>query len=800
MAGDAVGRGRDVEPVAERRQRVGRVACQRVRFGRRGLGSVRSSGGSGGGFGRAEGSIRRCIDPVDPRRSAAPRRRSWPLVARRLRGRVGAPRRSAGAPPRSPPASATAAPSAPRPSSERRPVAPPPPRRRSRPTGRPPARTRTDAFGIEQVWVPAGTFTMGTDAAAIAALTAAVRRRLGRQRVPERAAGPRGHADARATGSTRTRSPTRLRRVRRRRRLHEPGALVRRRLDVARRPGRGTPAAALQRRRPGRSRGCASPGTRPRRTPRGAAAASRPRPSGSSPRAGPKSTVYPWGDTFDREQGERPQQRRPEAGRQLSDRRQLGRRARHVRATRWNGSPTGSTPTTTRRARRPIRPARRPATIKVEKGGWWGSNEFVARSAYRHYEDPPTYGDKHIGFRVASPVSDRTVVAMGGGGFSMEPDNPLLDDHVLDARPGGARARSAARLLPRDGERRLARPTSPTSTRPSPAGPRRATSRCSTGPWTTSRRFLLDQDVVYVGGGNTENMLAIWRVHGVDRALRRAWESGVVMTGLSAGSLCWFETGTTDSFGTGLAALSGGLGFVPGSHSPHYDGEATRRPHYQRLVAEGALPAGYAADDGAALVFDGDGARRGRRVAAGRAGLPRRARPGRRRPSRPCCRRATSADPGARPPAARGPRSPTARTASGPSSAARAGGGRSRPSSPQPGGTSRGARSASGASTNRRVAAAGCGTSSSLRGLRRVASSASIERASAGRSTDEPRPPEDEEVEVELARAPAPAMPPAERALERLERGEQRRARRSPGPGRPGRRARRRRCGTRAGR
>jgi peptidase E len=88
-------------------------------------------------------------------------------------------------------------------------------------------------------------------------------------------------------------------------------------------------------------------------------------------------------------------------------------------------------------------------------------------------------------------------------------------------------------------------------------------------------------------------------------ALRRAWESGVVMTGLSAGSLCWFETGTTDSFGRGLVALSGGLGFVPGSHSPHYDGEENRRPRYHQLVEEGALPAGYAADDGAALVFDG---------------------------------------------------------------------------------------------------------------------------------------------------------------------------------------------------
>jgi peptidase E len=116
--------------------------------------------------------------------------------------------------------------------------------------------------------------------------------------------------------------------------------------------------------------------------------------------------------------------------------------------------------------------------------------------------------------------------------------------------------------------------------------------------------FLLDQDVVYVGGGNTANMLAVWRVHGVDRALQQAWEAGVVLTGISAGSLCWFESGTTDSFGS-LAPLTGLLGFLPGSHSPHYDGEPDRRPTYHALVASGALPGGYAADDGAALVFGG---------------------------------------------------------------------------------------------------------------------------------------------------------------------------------------------------
>ena len=88
--------------------------------------------------------------------------------------------------------------------------------------------------------------------------------------------------------------------------------------------------------------------------------------------------------------------------------------------------------------------------------------------------------------------------------------------------------------------------------------------------------FLLGQDAIYVGGGNTANMLAIWRVHGLDRILRRAWDDGIVLAGRSAGSICWFEGGTTDSLG-GLDPLRDGLGFLPGSHSPPYGGEAERR-------------------------------------------------------------------------------------------------------------------------------------------------------------------------------------------------------------------------------
>jgi dipeptidase E len=120
------------------------------------------------------------------------------------------------------------------------------------------------------------------------------------------------------------------------------------------------------------------------------------------------------------------------------------------------------------------------------------------------------------------------------------------------------------------------------------------------------RSFVLGQDVVYVGGGNTASLLAVWRAHRLDDVLREAWEEGVVLCGSSAGMNCWFEGSTTDSFDVAqVAALRDGLGLLPGSACPHYDGEDQRRPLYRRLVAEGTLPPGYAADDAAALVFEG---------------------------------------------------------------------------------------------------------------------------------------------------------------------------------------------------
>ena len=118
------------------------------------------------------------------------------------------------------------------------------------------------------------------------------------------------------------------------------------------------------------------------------------------------------------------------------------------------------------------------------------------------------------------------------------------------------------------------------------------------------RQFVLGHDVVYVAGGNTANMLAVWRVHGLDAILREAWAAGVVLCGWSAGAICWFESGVTDSFGPDLAPLDGGLGFLRGSFCPHFDGEPNRRPAYHRLVREG-LAGGLAADDRVGIHFTG---------------------------------------------------------------------------------------------------------------------------------------------------------------------------------------------------
>ena len=116
---------------------------------------------------------------------------------------------------------------------------------------------------------------------------------------------------------------------------------------------------------------------------------------------------------------------------------------------------------------------------------------------------------------------------------------------------------------------------------------------------------LLAQDVVFVWGGSVAGLLAMWRLHGVDAAMREAWQAGVVLTGSSAGSICWHVGGTTDSFGPDLRPVTDGVGLVPYSNGVHYDSEEQRRPLFRSLIADGTLPAGFATDDGVGLLYRG---------------------------------------------------------------------------------------------------------------------------------------------------------------------------------------------------
>jgi peptidase E len=116
---------------------------------------------------------------------------------------------------------------------------------------------------------------------------------------------------------------------------------------------------------------------------------------------------------------------------------------------------------------------------------------------------------------------------------------------------------------------------------------------------------LLEQDVVWVNGGSVVNLLAVWRAHGLDQILHRTWQHGVVLAGVSAGSICWFQGGTTDSFGPELRPVSNGLAFLPYANGVHYDSEERRRPLVHRLVADGTLGETHCTDDGVGLVYHG---------------------------------------------------------------------------------------------------------------------------------------------------------------------------------------------------
>jgi peptidase E len=198
---------------------------------------------------------------------------------------------------------------------------------------------------------------------------------------------------------------------------------------------------------------------------------------------------------------------------------------------------------------------------------------------------------------MSATAPDTHIVAMGGGGFSMEPDNPALDHFVLSLAQ--RENPSVCFLATASGDAEAYIDSFYTAFRKLPCRPTHIPLFART---PDLQRVLLEQDVIYVGGGNTKSMLAVWREWEIPALLRRAWEGGTVLAGVSAGAVCWFETVLTDSSGTGLHPLRG-LGFLTGACCPHYDGEAERRPALHRLIAQGTMTAALALDDGAAAHF-----------------------------------------------------------------------------------------------------------------------------------------------------------------------------------------------------
>jgi dipeptidase E len=191
----------------------------------------------------------------------------------------------------------------------------------------------------------------------------------------------------------------------------------------------------------------------------------------------------------------------------------------------------------------------------------------------------------------------RQIIPIGGGGFYRDAENLELEKYII--RQAGGESPRVAFVPTASGEpdhyvasfysaflKLGCRPSVLTFFKRTPE----------------LRSFLLNQDVIYVGGGNTKSLLAVWRDWGVTEILREAWESGIVLTGVSAGAICWFEQGLTDSFSDGLRTLDC-LGFLPGSCCPHYDGETQRRPSYHQLLASGEISAGIAIEDWTAVHF-----------------------------------------------------------------------------------------------------------------------------------------------------------------------------------------------------
>lgn len=192
----------------------------------------------------------------------------------------------------------------------------------------------------------------------------------------------------------------------------------------------------------------------------------------------------------------------------------------------------------------------------------------------------------------------KQIIALGGGGFSMEPDNPLLDNYIVSQSKSkkpkvcfiptaSGDAEGYIQLFYKAFEVHNSVPSHLSLFRP---------------PSQDLEDYIMEQDILYVGGGNTRNLLVLWKEWEVDQYIKKAWENGTILSGLSAGSICWFDEGVTDSLPDELTSLKC-LGLIKGSNCPHYDGEADRRPSYHKLLAANKISNGLATDDGVALHY-----------------------------------------------------------------------------------------------------------------------------------------------------------------------------------------------------
>ena len=201
---------------------------------------------------------------------------------------------------------------------------------------------------------------------------------------------------------------------------------------------------------------------------------------------------------------------------------------------------------------------------------------------------------------MTNKLPQKQIVAMGGGGWGMEPDNPLLDKYIYDLSDKEEPRICFIPTASGDSEDYIERFYQQFVPKPAHL------SHLSLfePPTSDLETLILSQDIIYVGGGNTKNLIALWKEWQLDHILQTAWNRGIILCGVSAGSICWFSEGVTDSI-PGERTVLKCLKFLPGSNCPHYNWGAYK-DGYHRLLSENLITNGYAADDGVALHFVGD--------------------------------------------------------------------------------------------------------------------------------------------------------------------------------------------------